>query len=230
MLILQLKSRGSNVVFTFKGYQMALTPQALVGITAGILKLPISTVRNFDRKLMEAGLRTKKGHGRGSAIMTPSDAGTLLLALAASDEIGRVVGCVKSARELPILCTPEVPNERHSTDQNISMLAGIIGCEPIVFATFGSAIDSVMSYLALNSVQEHLFTFSVDSVGGHPLAAELYVTHTTNDNFRSLRYRRQSTADEYLANALRVVRFVPGTVVSHIAGQVGFSSKRGGTR
>ena len=36
---------------------------------------------------MEPGLRTKKGHGRGLAIMTPTDAATLLIALAASDEI-----------------------------------------------------------------------------------------------------------------------------------------------
>jgi hypothetical protein len=206
---------------------MALTPQALVEITAGILKLPVSTVRNFDRKLMEAGLRTKKGHGRGSAIMTPSDAGTLLLALAASDEISRVVGCVVSARGLPILCTSEVAKEHCSTKEEINELARIIGCEPIVFATFGSAIDSVMGYSARNSDQEHLFTFSVDSVGGSPLAAELYVTHATADSYRSFKFRKQATADQYLANALRVVRFVPGTVVSHIAEQVGLSSKPG---
>jgi hypothetical protein len=206
---------------------MALTPPALVDMTANILKLPVSTVRNFDRKLMEAGLRTKKGHGRGSAIMTPSDAGTLLLALAASDEVSRVVECVVSARELPILCRSEVEKERYATEQQIIEIAHIIGCEPTVFSRFGSAIDSIMSYLARNLVHEHLFTFHVDSVGGSPLAAQLFITHTITDSFRSFNFRKQGTADQYLANALRVVRCVPGAVVSHISAQMGFSSKPG---
>jgi hypothetical protein len=209
---------------------MALTPPALVEMTADILKLPVSTVRNFDRKLMEAGLRTKKGHGRGSAIMTPSDAGTLLLALAASDEVSRVVGCVVSARELPILCSSEVAQRGCAAEQEIIEIAHMIGCEPIVFATFGSAIDSIMGYLARNSVHEHLFTFHVDSVGGSPLAAQLFITHTITDSIRSFNFRKEGAADQYLSSALRVVRCVPGTVVSYISAQMGLSSKPGDDR
>ena len=73
---------------------MPLTPADLVAIVAADLGLPVTTVRNYDRKLMEAGLRTKKGHGRGSALMGPKDAAVLLAAIASSDEIAQAPECV----------------------------------------------------------------------------------------------------------------------------------------
>jgi hypothetical protein len=208
---------------------MALTPQALVEIVARDLRLPISTVRNSDRRLMEAGLRTKKGHGRGSAIMTTTDAATLLVALAASDEISRVADCVIRARKLPIWgasafgsISTDVKGS-FSTDKGVIQLARIMGCKSAVFATFGSAIDAVMSYLAHNPVQDYLFKFSVDSEGGSPLTAELSVTHATTLDLGMVEFCR-GTVDRYITDALRVTRSVPGTVLSHIASEIGFGA------
>src|SRR4051794_23436602 len=90
---------------------MPITPQDLVAATAELLNLPVNTVKNYDRQLMEAGLRTKKGHGRGSAIMTFRDAAMLLVAIAASDEIGRTAEFTSMARKLPIVRDDEEGTE-----------------------------------------------------------------------------------------------------------------------
>ena len=68
---------------------MPLTPADLAGVVAEALGLPLTTVKNYDRKLMEAGLRTKKGHGRGSALMGPKDA-------------AKAVGLLAPKRVIPI--------------------------------------------------------------------------------------------------------------------------------
>jgi hypothetical protein len=211
---------------------MALTPQALVEIVARDLQLPISTVRNSDRRLMEAGLRTKKGHGRGSAIMTPVDAATLLIALAASDEISRVADCGIRARELPIWgaagegsVSTDLKGSR-AKDKTVIQLARIMGCKSAALTTFGSTIDAVMRYLAQNPVQEYLFKFSVDSERGSPLTAELNVTHATSDDLSIVEFCKE-TADRFMTDALRVTRSVPGKVLSHIASEIGFGGKPG---
>jgi hypothetical protein len=214
---------------------MALTPQALVEIVARDLRLPISTVRNSDRRLMEAGLRTKKGHGRGSAIMTPEDAATLLIALAASDELSRIGDCAIRARELPIWSASGLGSvstdlkESFSTDEGVIQFARLMGCKSAALATFGSTINALMRYLAHNPVQEHLFKFSVDSERGSPLTAELSVTHATADVFWHFEFCRE-TVDRYITDALRVTRSVPGKVLSHIASEIGFETQFGGRR
>jgi len=86
-----------------KGFApMPITPQDLVSTVATLLDMPVNTVKNYDRKLMEAGLRTKKGHGRGSAIMSPRDAAMLLVAIASNDEITRAAEGTSKTRELPL--------------------------------------------------------------------------------------------------------------------------------
>jgi hypothetical protein len=211
---------------------MALTPQALVEIVAQDLQLPISAVRNSDRRLMEAGLRTKKGHGRGSAIMTPTDAATLLIALAASDEISRVADCVIRARELPIWCVSSLASvstgqkKSFSTDKEVIQVARILRCKSAALATFGSTINALMRYLAHNPLQEYLFEFSVVSERFSPLTAELKLTHATTDELRRLEFCRE-TVDRFMTDALRVTRSVPGKVLSHIASEIGFGGKPG---
>jgi hypothetical protein len=204
---------------------MALTPKALVEITAGLLKLPLSTVRNFDRQLMEAGLRSKKGHGRGSAIMTAADSATLLIALAASDQISRVPDCLIETRNLPIFCRPEGAFRSYSREEDIGAVSSIVGCDPTILKTFGSAIDAVMNYLVRNPGQEYLFTFNVDTVGGSPLTVELYVTRDIEDDVvRRIIFRKPKAANQYSSDCLRVVRFIPGTVLSLIAAEIGGGS------
>jgi hypothetical protein len=212
---------------------MALTPQALVEIVAQNLQLPISAVRNSDRRLMEAGLRTKKGHGRGSAMMTPTDAATLLIALAASDEINRVAECSTSARELPIWCVVSMlesaPGRRRSfaTDENVVQVGKILGCKSAALASFGSTIDILMMYLTENPVQEYLFNFSVDCMRGSPVTAELSVTHAATDGLWRIEFCR-GTIDRFSRDAMRVTRSVPGTVLSHIASEIGSGGTTGG--
>jgi hypothetical protein len=210
---------------------MALTPQALVEIVARDLQLPISTVRNSDRRLMEAGLRTKKGHGRGSAIMTPMDAATLLIALAASDEISRVAECSTSARELPIWCVSALESatgqkRSFATDKKVIQVARIMGCKSAALASFGSTIDILMRYLTANPIQEYSFNFSVDCMRGSPLTAELSVTHATTDGLWRIEFCRE-TVDRFSRDAMRVTRSVPGKVLSHIASEIGCGDKPG---
>src|SRR6476660_797028 len=71
-----------------KGFApMPITPQDLVSTVATLLDMPVNTVKNYDRQLMEAGLRTKKGHGRGSAIMTMRDDAMLVMAIMSAEEV-----------------------------------------------------------------------------------------------------------------------------------------------
>lgn len=209
---------------------MALTPQALVEIVAGCLQLPVSTVRNFDRRLMESGLRTKKGHGRGSAIMTASDAANLLISLAATGELRQVATCVKRTRELPICGTPEGAEGSYSEDEELIQLASVIGCTLDALASFGTALDAVMNFLVQNPGQKGLFTFSVDSVGGSSLTAAIIITHQTSDGLKMIEFRGGGTVDRYIANALRVKRYVSGTVLSHIASEIGVGRHPGDVR
>jgi hypothetical protein len=163
--------------------------------------------------------------------MTPADAATLLIALAASDEISRVADCAIRARELPVWGAEmgAVPTDRKgflSTNKTVIQIARILGCKAAALATFGSTIDAVMRYLAHNPVQEYLFKFSVDSEHGSPLTAELIVTHSTADDLRMVEFCT-NTVDRYMTGALRVTRSVAGEGLSHIASEIGFGGKPG---
>jgi hypothetical protein len=202
--------------------QMAMTPNSLVGLTARLLGLPVSTVRNVDRQLMEAGLRTKKGRGRGSALMSPSDAATLLIALAASDQLSSVQACVSQTRSLPIFRSPDRGLRTVTHEDDFNALVALIGSKQDNLVTFGSAIDAVMEFLARNPNHQNTFEFNVDSVGGSPLTAELFVAREDVEDRRTIIFRDRGSAKIYLSGSLRVVRFVSGGVMARIAAEIGY--------
>jgi hypothetical protein len=164
--------------------------------------------------------------------MTPTDAATLLIALAASDEISRVADCVIRARELPIWSVSSLGSvstdqkKSFSIDKEVIQVARIMRCKSAALATFGSTINALMKYLAHNPLQEYLFEFSVVSERVSPLTAELIVTHATTNELTRLEFCREMV-DRYMTDALRVTRSVPGKVLSHIAGEIGFGGKIG---
>jgi hypothetical protein len=118
---------------------MTLTPQGLVETVAYYLGLPESRVKNYDRKLMEAGLRTKKGHGRGSAIMTMNDAAMLLIAIASTDQVNDAVTTATYVRDFPL---------HESADA--TPLLELINADTRGIKKFGPALCEVMNYLASN--------------------------------------------------------------------------------
>jgi len=117
---------------------MPITPQALVETVAMILGLAENRVKNYDRKLMEAGLRTKKGHGRGSAIMTMNDATILLLAIASTDEINEAPTFAAYLRDFHL----------HEKFNDLTPLLNLIQGKARDFNRLGSAICAIMNYLA----------------------------------------------------------------------------------
>jgi hypothetical protein len=125
---------------------MTLTPQGLVETVAYYLGLPESRVKNYDRKLMEAGLRTKKGHGRGSAIMTMNDAAMLLIAIASTDEVNDAVTTAAYVRDFPL----------HESADPTPLLA-LINADTRGIKRFGPALCEVMNYLASNDDPKDTF-------------------------------------------------------------------------
>ena len=165
---------------------MPLTPADLVAIVAADLGLPVTTVRNYDRKLMEAGLRTKKGHGRGSALMGPKDAAVLLAAIASSDEIAQAPECVRRLYSLPCqaFLSSRFPDITERATAELSFLRGIIGTDEKALSTFGKALVAVVQYSgsapltrrASGPVEpEYTFGFEVHIAGGLPHFAELII-------------------------------------------------------
>jgi hypothetical protein len=61
-------------------------PAELVQTLSAVTGLPLSTVVDIDRRLVQAGLRTKHGRGVNAARMTPLDAARLLAAVLASPQ------------------------------------------------------------------------------------------------------------------------------------------------
>jgi hypothetical protein len=60
------------------------TPGQLMHALHAATGIPLPTIVDLDRKLVKAGLRTKRGRGLNAAQMTPRDAARLLTALLAS--------------------------------------------------------------------------------------------------------------------------------------------------
>jgi hypothetical protein len=120
------------------GATIVATPRDLVKCISEALGVPISVVANMDRKLMEAGLRTKKGHGRGSAIMTYADASMDILAVAATvGEISRAPEYVAMVRALPL---------HKDSHPDMLKLCAIIGGSPREYKNFGAAVDGIMRH------------------------------------------------------------------------------------
>jgi len=191
---------------------MAVTPAKLVDAVADVLGLPPSLVRNYDRRLMEAGLRTKKGHGRGSALMGPKDAAALLAAIGGSDEVLRAPECVRSLYSLPYY--PHRVNEEAQTEADaeyvhLSLLCDITGADEKAVATFGKALVAVMQYVVSSPPNERVFGklrhnygfgIEVSIAGGLPWAADLLIFRRKT---RRIHFYRK---EEIGIGALRVTR------------------------
>jgi hypothetical protein len=195
------------------------TPQELASSVATLLRLPVSKVTNFDRKLMEAGLRTKKGHGRGSAVMNYRDAAILLLAIASSDEISQAADCVSTARKLPFANLSHKDEDLGKRIIRSSILADI--GDPEDFNTFGKATDAIMKYLVAQPRRD-FFSFEVVTVSGEPLAAYVIISSrgqiiSSTRNVDRIEYYRGPTAKTFISNGLRVSRIIQGPTVSGIA-------------
>jgi len=164
---------------------MPLTPADLVAMVAEALSLPMTTVKNYDRKLMEAGLRTKKGHGRGSALMGPKDAAVLLAAIASCDEIARASECVRTLYDMPytpppdesqygLIRVPDLPGGGVRT--KLSFLSELTGVDQKAISTFGGALVALMEHLVSSPDRKYSVTFEV--LIGHgllPYAAGLII-------------------------------------------------------
>jgi hypothetical protein len=191
------------------GHTMPLTPADLVAIVAADLGLPVTTVKNYDRKLMEAGLRTKKGHGRGSALMGPKDAAVLLAAIASSDEIAQAPECVRRLYGLTCFgpAGRPVSKDSEAVYADLPFLRGI--------STFGKALVAVMQYSGSAPLTrqasgmdepDYSFGFEVHIAGGLPYHADLLVWGSGQD-----RHVHFSNREGVIPGHLRVTRRIVDT-------------------
>ena len=188
---------------------MPATPHDLVSKVADLLRMPVARVKNFDRKLMEAGLRTKKGHGRGSAIMSSTDAAMLLVAIASSDEVGFAAHSTPMTRRFPL-----APDEHQPTGASSAALATLcerIGGKPSDYSNFGDAIDVIMNHL-VDRDRDYQFSFQVGAAGQLPLTAEIVLF----DEEGAKRIRFMHALGKYMSG-LHVERMVPPSALSGIA-------------
>lgn len=188
---------------------MPITPQDLVSTVATLLDMPVNTVKNYDRKLMEAGLRTKKGHGRGSAIMSPRDAAMLLVAIASNDEITRAAEGTSKTRELPLTARADP-----------SILCRLIGGTRRDYATFGIAVDAVMKHLA-DKDRDEVATIQVHLQSGRPYRASLWIHHKGQNYEVKFESPREETNALLVSSGLRglnVSRTILGGNIHYLAG------------
>jgi hypothetical protein len=200
---------------------MPLTPRDLVDLVASTLQLPVSMVRNFDRKLMEAGLRSKHGRGRASAIMTPADAALILVALTSCDELSRAAKSVIEVSALPYWADADPVEQK----KDARKFAEIVGKQNTL-RTFGAAICALMEFLATNPRGEPQFEFEVDSAGGRPLQARISVWR--GDEYFSVRFRQPGLVPTYWdqPSALRVERRITPEALFAIAAKIGSAAAR----
>jgi hypothetical protein len=159
------------------GPKMAITPGDLTHTVAKLLALPLNTVKNYDRKLMEAGMRSKKGHGRGSATMTPADAVSLLIGAACVGcEINKIASAVKSARNLPWSADQLVPKASAPMTSALQSLCKFLKREPSEFRAFGPAMDAIMAHLVEMGDEDTGFSFEITTAAGTPVAATIMVS------------------------------------------------------
>jgi len=89
------------------------TPGQMVRRVAEALRLPEPMVVMVDRKLSEAGLRTKSGRGKSAAKMTASDIANLLVAVLGSSMMKNEVDAVAEYGALPARKGRLTPMSRH---------------------------------------------------------------------------------------------------------------------
>jgi hypothetical protein len=220
---------------------MPLTPADLVAIVAEALSLPLTTVKNYDRKLMEAGLRTKKGHGRGSALMGPKDAAVLLAAIASSDEIARVSESVRWLYDMPYTPPPDKSDygiSGHSVQDlpggavrtKLSFLSNLIGVDEKAIDTFGAALVAVMEHLVSTPSRKYYFALEV-LIGqgmGLPYSAGLMVQWPKKPSnrvnfFQSVVFRKSIRADLLITRAIVGVDAIADALAGRMNGKSGGS-------
>ncbi len=92
------------------------TPGEMVRRMAEALSLPEPMVVMVDRKLSEAGLRTKGGRGKSAAQMTASDIANLLIAVIGSSMMKDETEAVAEYGALPVRNGGLTPISRHGFD------------------------------------------------------------------------------------------------------------------
>jgi hypothetical protein len=162
---------------------MPLTPAELAATVAEAFSMPLTTVKNYDRKLMEAGLRTKKGHGRGSALMGPKDVAVLLAAIASCDEVERASECVQMLYAMPYdpilgrtdvaFFQPDVSGAAVPT--GLSFLSKLVGVDEDAVSTFGTALVALVEHLMSAHNPNYSLGFEVLIGHGLPFAAGLVI-------------------------------------------------------
>jgi hypothetical protein len=186
---------------------MTLTPQGLVETVAMYLGMPEGRVKNYDRRLMEAGLRTKKGHGRGSAIMTMNDAAMLLIAIASTDEVNDAATTASHLRDFPL---------HESADA--SPLSELIGADARDVKKLGPAVCAVMNYLASSNSEDVFVSLKVTLAGTLPVWAQiiLYQRKKTIE----VDYHWKKAPVSILAGGLQVNRQIWGPAIQAVAKRV----------
>ena len=188
---------------------MPVTPHLLVSTVASLLHMPVSRVKNFDRKLMEAGLRTKKGHGRGSAVMNYADAAMLLVAIASTDEISLAAKCASETFGLSLAEFRFQPTRDQSA---MSSLCDRLRGEPRDYARFGNALNAAMRHLVERDYGFDCgFEFEVLTVAGFPMVAKLQLVG--KEKAETIQYM----GDTERPDGLFVRRWVPVGALSDTA-------------
>lgn len=200
---------------------MAVTPGDLTRTVADLLALPLNTVKNYDRKLMEAGLRSKKGHGRGSATMTPEDAVSLLIGAACVGfEITKIASAVQSVRALPWPEDDKADLSSNTHDPELQSLSKFLKRDASELRAFGRAMDSIMSYLVESGDQNTVFSFQITTAAGVPLVATILISGSPFEEGKVQRLhflQLQGLGKKMLAPALRVISEVNWEVTLAVA-------------
>jgi hypothetical protein len=80
-----------------------MTPGKLVGAVADAFDVSESEVTQYDRRLLEAGLRTKGGRGPSAPDVTPDDAARLIIAVLLRMPLAQTADTVKGWWHLPMV-------------------------------------------------------------------------------------------------------------------------------
>jgi hypothetical protein len=192
-----------------------ITPADLVATVGVALGMPINSVKNYDRRLMEAGLRSKKGHGRGSAVMGPEDAAILLASIGSSDEIERAADCVQRLYALPYAGADTTRAQMELGRVELSYLCKIIGADEHEVGTFGGALASTIRYLVSKPDPNNYFGFEVSIAGGKPYAVGLLILKPGTT--RRIEFSHTGATAESIAGGLRVRREIIGAATALVA-------------
>jgi hypothetical protein len=195
---------------------MALTPQGLVETVALHLGVPESRVKNYDRQLMEAGLRTKKGRGRGSAIMTMKDAAMLIIAIASTDEVSDAAATAAHLWDFSV----------HESSDSAALLS-LVGATTLRdVKRLGPAFCKVMEYLATTNLPHWSEDFGVSP----DVSLTVYLANTvpnwadmtvTKDKVEfDVEYHKKKLPGRAFLAGLQVERRVSGISIRAIAKRI----------